>query len=91
MPDVVLKAYDLGHDVRATIASSYTLQHVSIGLNTRKRVFLGFLTRYYFGSVRYAKKTGRKFHWEVTTKRVAKFGGAPLEVQTIWTVDTTHY
>ena len=42
MPDVVLKAYDLGHDVRGTIASSYTLQHVSIGLNTRKRGFLRF-------------------------------------------------
>ena len=39
---MVLKAYDMGHDVRGTIASSYTLQHVSIGLNTRQRGFLRF-------------------------------------------------
>ena len=42
MPDVVLKAYDLGHDVRHTIASSYTLHNVSMGLNTRLRGFLSF-------------------------------------------------
>ena len=39
---MVLKAYDLGHDVRATIASSYTLHNVSMGLNTRLRGFLRF-------------------------------------------------
>ena len=70
---MVLKAYDMGHDVRGTIASSYTLHNVSMGLNTRKKGFSSFYSMLLIPTHRMQKKTGRIFRREVT-RNVCKIG-----------------